>query len=76
MPKELEKKDDTITKIEQAAYNLGQKETKAYLKSQIMTVRQGFCLRTWIKALNAAEVDQSSKLKDPEKVFYPPSYQS
>ena len=68
---ELEKKDDAIAKIEQAAYNLGQKKIEAHLKSQITTICWGFCLRTWIKALNATGVDQSSELKGPEKVFYP-----
>ena len=68
---ELEKKDDAIAKLEQAAYNLGQKKIEAHLKSQITTICWGFCLRTWIKALNATGVDQSSELKDLEKVFYP-----
>ena len=31
----------------------------------------GFCLRTWIEALNADGVDQASELRDPEKVFCP-----
>ena len=71
LAKELEKKDDAIAKIEQATYKLGQKETEAHLKSQITTVCRGFCLRTWIKALNAAGVDQSSELRNLEKMFYP-----
>lgn len=36
-----------------------------------MTVCLGFYLRTWTKALDAAKVDQSLELKNPEKVFYP-----
>lgn len=38
LTKELEKKDKPIAKIKQAAYNLGQKETEAHLKSQITTM--------------------------------------
>ena len=34
---------------------------------------RGFYLRTWIEALNVVREDQSSELRDPEKVFYPPA---
>lgn len=58
-----------MAKVEQAAYNLGQKETEAHLKSQILTVCRGFCLKTWTETLNAVGVDQSSELRNLEKVF-------
>ena len=69
--KELEQKTEEMRRVEQAVFDLGQKETKAYLKSQIPVVCRSFCLWTWIKALNAIGVDLSSKLRNPEKVFYP-----
>ncbi|KAL0009070.1 hypothetical protein SO802_010572 [Lithocarpus litseifolius] len=33
-----------------------------------LSLAQGFCLKTWI-----ASVDQSSELRDPKEVFYPPA---
>lgn len=36
--KELEQKAKEMAKVEQAAYNLVQKETEAHLKSQITTI--------------------------------------
>lgn len=65
-----EQKYEAIFKAEQVAYNLGQIETKAYLKAQLTTICRG-CLQTWAKALNAAGVDQSLELRSPEKVVYP-----
>jgi len=38
-------------------YNLGQIETEAYFKAQLTTVCPGFCLQTWVEALNTARVD-------------------
>lgn len=35
LTKELEQKVEEMSKIEQASYDLGQKETEAHLKSQI-----------------------------------------
>lgn len=57
----------------QTAYDQGQKETEAHLKSQFLIVCHNFCLQTWIEALNVAGVDPNSKLRNPEKVFYPPA---
>lgn len=62
-----------MAKVEQASYNLRQKETEAHLKSPITTVCRGFYLRTWIEALDAFEVDKSLELRNLEKVFYPPA---
>ena len=69
LTKELEKKDEVVAKIEQATYNIGQKETKAHLKSHIITVCRDFFHRTWIKALNDAMLEQSSELRDMENAF-------
>nr|POF02846.1 hypothetical protein CFP56_10904 [Quercus suber] len=68
---ELEQKAKEMKKDKQAVYDLGQKETAAHLKSQILVVCRDFCLWTWNEALNAVGVDPSSKLRNPEKVFYP-----
>ena len=38
LAKELKQKDEAITKAEQAAYNLGQTESEAYLKAQVAIV--------------------------------------
>ena len=38
LTKELEQKDEAITRAKQAAYNLGQTETKAYLKAQLIAI--------------------------------------
>ena len=73
LTKELEQKAEEMNKIEQAAYDLGQKETAAHLKSQILVVCRDFCLWTWNEALNAANVDPSSEPRNPKKVFYPPA---
>ena len=73
MTKELGQKAEEIAKVKQAAWNLRQKEAEAHLKSQITTMCWSFCLRIWTEALNAARVDQSSKLRDLKKVFYPPT---
>lgn len=71
LTKKLEQQAEKMTKVEQAAYDLGQKEIVTHLKSQIPTVCQDFCLQTWTEALNAAGVDPTSKLRDLERVFYP-----
>ena len=42
LTKELGQKAEEIAKVKQAAYNLGQKEIEAHLKSQITTVCLGF----------------------------------
>ena len=73
LTKELEQKAEEMNKVEQAAYDLGQKETATHLKSQILVVCQDFCPWTWNEALNAVGVDPSSELRNPEKVFYPPT---
>ena len=74
LTKELKQKDEAITKAEQVAYNLGQTETEAHLKAQLVVVCRGFRLRTWVEALNVAGLDQSSELRNPEKVVYPPTF--
>ena len=56
----------------QIAFEQGQKETEAHLKSQLLVVCRSFCLQTWIEALNAAGVDSNSELRNLEKAFYPP----
>lgn len=44
--KELEQKTKDMGKIQQVAFDLGQKETEAHFKSQIPVVCRSFCLRT------------------------------
>ena len=60
-----------MSKVKKAEYDLGKNEIEAHLKSQILAVCRGFCLRTWTKALNVAGVDPFSELRNLEKVFYP-----
>ena len=55
----------------QIAFEQGQKETDAHLKSQLLVVCRSFCLQTRIEALNAAGVDSNSELRNLEKAFYP-----
>nr|POE50398.1 hypothetical protein CFP56_35571 [Quercus suber] len=69
--KELEGREAELSKAEQAAYKLGQKETSASLTLQIRDLGHGFYLKVWIEALNATGVDSSSDLKDPSKIIYP-----
>ena len=59
--------------FEQIAYDQGQKETEAHLKSQLLVVCRSFCLQTWIEALNVAGVNSNSQLRNLEKAFYPPT---
>ena len=70
LKKELGKKDKEIERVERIAYDQGQKETEAHLKSQLFIVCHSFCLQTWIEALNAVRVDSNSKLRNLEKAFY------
>ena len=62
-----------MNKAEQALYDLGQKETKAHLMSQIPVVCRSFYLWTWVEALNAVGVDPSLELRNLKKVFYLPT---
>lgn len=71
--KELEQKTKDMGRVEQVAFEEGQKGTEAHLKSQILMVCRSFCLQTWVEALNATGVDPSSELRNPEKLFYPPA---
>ena len=71
LTKELEQKVTEMSKVKKAEYDLGKNEIEAHLKSQILAVCRGFCLRTWTKALNVAGVDPFSELRNLEKVFYP-----
>ena len=52
--KELEGKEVELSNAEQAAYELGQKETLASITLQIKDLGREFCLQVWIEALNAA----------------------
>ena len=52
--KELEGKEVELSNAEQAAYELGQKETLASITLQIRDLGREFCLQVWIEALNAA----------------------
>ena len=70
LTKELEQKVAEIAKVEQTAYDLRKKETKAHLMSLIITVCRGFCLRTWTEALNVVVVDQCSELRNAERKCY------
>uniref|UniRef100_A0A7N2LQK4 Uncharacterized protein n=1 Tax=Quercus lobata TaxID=97700 RepID=A0A7N2LQK4_QUELO len=51
--------------------NLVVKETSASLTLQMRDLGREFCYQVWAKALNAAGVDSSSKLRDPSKIVYP-----
>jgi len=46
LKKELSQKDAEMNKVEQVAYDQGQKETAAHLKSQLPVVCRSFCLQT------------------------------
>ena len=69
--KELEGKTSEQFKAEQAVYEMGQKETTTSLTLQIRELGRDFCCQTWMEALNAAEVDSSSKLREPFEIMYP-----
>ena len=69
--KELEGKTFEQFKAEQAVYEMGQKETTTSLTLQIRELGRDFCCQTWMEALNAAEVDSSSKLREPFEIMYP-----
>nr|POE58223.1 hypothetical protein CFP56_40807 [Quercus suber] len=69
LKKELNQKNKEVSKVEQATYEQGQKETKSYLKSQNLVVCHSFCLQTWVEALNTVGVDPSSELRNSKKGF-------
>jgi len=71
LKKELKGKGKEVSKAEQAAYKLRQKETEEGLKSQLTEVWWGFCLQVWVEALNTAWMDPSLELRNPEKVIIP-----
>ena len=75
LKKELSQKDAEMNRVEQVAYDQGQKEIEAHLKSQLPVVCRSFCLQTQIEALNAIGVDPNLELRNPEKAFYPPAIQ-
>ena len=71
LTKELEQKVTEMSKVKKAEYDLGKNKIEAHLKSQILAVCRGFCLRTWTEALDVAGVYPFSELRNLEKVFYP-----
>nr|POF16799.1 hypothetical protein CFP56_66198 [Quercus suber] len=73
LKKELNQKNEEVSKVKQATYEQGQKETKSHLKSQILVAYHSFCLQTWVEALNAAGVDPFSELRNSEKGVLSPS---
>lgn len=42
--KELEKKEEALTQVEQSGYDIGVKKTEDALKAQVIGVCRGYCL--------------------------------
>nr|POE91084.1 hypothetical protein CFP56_14537 [Quercus suber] len=61
---------EEIKKAEKVAYKLGQAETETSLQSQLKEFCRGYCQEVWAKALNVAEVNSSSELRNPKRIIY------
>ena len=71
--KKLETKGAEMSKVEQAAYDVGIIKIAESLTVQLKNVALAFCLEVWGQALNATGVSTESKLRASNKVYYPPA---
>lgn len=60
-------------KAEQEWYDIDVAETKDKFEAEVPVVCRVYYAQTWTEALNWARVDPSSKLRNPENVYFPPA---